>query len=245
MEQKDSLYTMLEEDRQRCDDLGHPDDLDGTCSSITSDFNFLPTASTDQAQSNKLSLSVPNDNNRKSSSGLLPPSPSLSRRNSIFDSYKQPSRRPSVFDRDPCRLSCQHRQQADLARRKINLVSNSKARRVTVGDLEPSRMYFTSNLNTFPFLSLANSAKIRKYSLDLSFPLNGFFPSNSLGKKRKKKNFKPVDKSFIKPVNGSSSLLSTACGFAVIIVVFVWALPYFFYYFLLLFNSSTRGPNPF
>ena len=288
MEQKDALYTLLEEDRQRC---AYSPDRHPSPTSSTSTTSILH-AQEQYFSSSTPCLSIPNDsaqdqidNTSSSSSTLLHPndsysqnnnlrkssvntflsvSPSTSRRSSVFDSLELMSRRPSVFDKDPCTVFCNHLEESEQAQRKINkLFCYESGRRMTLADLTPSRISLTSSnqYDPHPSISLSKPSTrsiTRRYSLNLSFDKSYVVLPDKRRKSSnlsqlKNKPFKPLvrGRALAKPVpaylkldkNKSSSLLSSACCYALVVVVAVWIVPYIISYLLFFISYSSQNSD--
>lgn len=148
----------------------------------------------------------------------------LSERFSHFDHHPS-SRKPSVFDRDPCSKTCTQYQHAQ---RKVNLFSQlGRIRRTTVPDLSLSRQKFTDP--SFPF---------RRSSLSIPLPFQVNPPNSSSSRSKAEGASSSSHKC-------NSSLLNTACGYAMIIVIIVWFLPHIVTFLSLLFCQTYQGPAPF
>lgn len=235
---------MLEEDRQRC---GHPNTPSPNPSTITITtttatatlppcihipFSTSPSSPVASDLPTRLLTSdILTADMAWALEGLLttrqtPSSASLNERMSHFTELP-PSRRPSIFDSDPCSRTCTHSQHAY---RKASLYSRlGRVRRTTLPDL-------TSHIN---LLSSDPSHRHRRFSMSTPVPLCMDSPA-----RKSSTSHKPV------MLSGHSeedlcTPLSTACGYGVVLVVSIWLLPYIVAILSLILWDVPAGPSPF
>lgn len=156
---------------------------------------------------------------------------SLSECTKHFDQFTY-SCKPSIFDSDPCSIMCTPYQHA---RRKVNDFSRLGClRRTTLPDLSLYNQKSFSIDSSFPY---------RRFSLSIPLPVH--MNASNTSKNNVFASYKSEVKGVHSEYHSNSSLLSTACSCAMIIVVSIWFLPYIITLLSMLVSETHSGLSPF